>query len=260
MPLPLVREGFPVVCCWSAKAGCTTVLKWFLQHNGLLEEAMQHDPWLHNYRVQRLFEERGYERRCRKALRSDRVHVIKVIRDPARRAVSAYLHYMRSASSMWPGESMLATWKSANGLGTQQGVSFRQFLKYVLDLQRRRQPMEPHVKPQHDRAWDPHVDAYIPLEMLEAGLEETERRCGLPHVDVRALSESPHHNPPSPQHRWPSDAADLAATSATLDELGVPPAEVLLDEATLRLVWETYDVDYHAYPSHYQRRQVLSNR
>lgn len=254
MTLPLVREGFPVACCWSAKAGCTTVLKWFLQHNGLLEEATQHGPWLHDYRLQRLIEEPGYERRCRRALRSDSVHVIKVIRDPAKRAVSAYLHYLRSASSSWPGECVLAAWKTANGLGAQQGVSFRQFLECVLDLQRHSQSMEPHVRPQYDRACDPYVDAYIPLENLAAGLEETERLCGLPHVTVQAMGESLHHNRPCRQHRWPSGAAGLPATSKTLDELGVPPAELLLDETTLPMVWKPYGVDYRAYASHYHRR------
>lgn len=252
MTLPLVREGFPVVCCWSAKAGCTTVLKWFLKHNGLLEEATQHGPWLHDYRLQRLFEEPGYESRCRRALRSDSVHVIKVIRDPAKRAVSAYLHYLRSASSSWPGECMLADWKAANGLGAQQGVSFRQFLEYVLDLQRRSQPMEPHVRPQYDVAWDPHVDAYIPLERLEVGLKETERLCGLPHVDVQSLSESRHHNRPTGHQQWPSDASQFPATAETLEQLGVPSAELLLDATTIPILRAAYRTDYEAYGRYYQ--------
>jgi hypothetical protein len=39
--LPLQRPGFPVAVCWSAKSGCTTVLKWFLTQNGLLDEALE---------------------------------------------------------------------------------------------------------------------------------------------------------------------------------------------------------------------------
>jgi hypothetical protein len=250
--LPLMREGFPVVCFWSAKAGCTTVLKWFLQHNGLLEEAMRHGHWLHDYRLHRLFAEPGYEQRCRRAVRADGVRVIKVIRDPAQRAVSAYLHYLRTASSLWPGESALLAWKAANGLGAQPGVSFVQFVDYVLDLQRRRQPLEPHVRPQYDRAWDPHVDAYVPLENLAAGLAETERLCGLPPVDVQSLSESRHHNRPTVHQQWPCDASRFPATAETLERFGVPPAELLIDATTIPLVQAAYRADYEAYGSHYR--------
>jgi hypothetical protein len=251
LTLPLVKEGFPVVCCWSAKAGCTTVLKWFLQHNDLLEEAKRYGHWLHDYRLHRLIEEPGYERRCRRALRSDSVHVIKVIRDPATRAVSAYLHYLRSASSQWPGSRTLSKWKDDHGLGAQPGVSLTQFLEYVLDLQRRRQPLEPHVRPQYDREWDPHVDTFIPLENLSVGLEETERLCGLPHVDVQSLSESRHHNRPTGHPHWPCNASRFAATAETLEQLGVPPAKLLLDEVTIPLVQAAYQLDYSAYRSVY---------
>lgn len=250
--LPLVREGFPVVCCWSAKAGCTTVLKWFLKHNGLLEEAMRHGQWLHDYRPQRLFEEPGYEQRCRRAVRSDGVRVIKIIRDPAKRAVSAYLHYLRYASPHWIGTIQLTEWKNATDLGAQPGVSFEQFLQFVLDLQRRRQPLEPHVRPQYDGVWDPHVDAYIPLEHLAPGLQETERLCGLPHVDVQLLSVSRHHNRPTSDQRWPRDASRIPLTAETLEQLGVPSADVLLDATTLPLVQAAYRTDYEAHCNHYR--------
>lgn len=249
--LPLVREGFPVVCCWSAKAGCTTLLKWFLQHNGLLEEATRHADWIHNYRTELLIQDPAYESRCHRLVRCDGVRVIKVIRDPAKRAVSSYLHYLRADQQEWPGAIMLRGWKAANGLGAQKGVSFQQFLQFGRDLERHRKPREPHVRPQYDSVWDPHVDAFIPLEHLAAGLEETERICGLPHVDIRSLSESVHHNRPSGRHQWPSDASRLPATSHTLEELGIPPAELLLDNVTIPLVRLIYARDYTAYARHY---------
>lgn len=251
LSLPLAREGFPVVCCWSPKAGCSTVLKWFLQHNGELEEALSYSPWIHNYRIDRLFQEPGYEQLCRRAVRSDRFRVIKVIRDPAQRVVSAYLHYLRVAQQDWQGSNMLATWKTEHGLGSQEGCSFRQFLQFIRDIDEFGSLWDPHLRPQYDRSWDPHVDALIPLENLAVGLAETERLCGLPHVDIQSLSESAHHNRPSRQHRWPQDASAFPATSKTLDELGVPPASLLLDETTIPMVKKQYGVDFRAYASHY---------
>lgn len=252
--LPLVREGFPVVCCWSPKAGCSTVLKWFLQHNGELEEACRYSEWIHSYRVDRLFQEPGYEQLCRRALRSDRFRVIKVIRDPAQRAVSAYLHYVRVEQQDWLGSKTLATWKAERGLGFQEGCSFRQFLQFIRDSDDFGALWDPHLRPQHDRNWDPHVDQFIPLENITAGLVETERLCGLPHVDIQALSQSVHHNRPSREHRWPKDASAFPATSKTLDELGVPPADLLLDEVTLPMVQSQYGVDYRAYADFYRLR------
>ena len=259
LSLPLVREGFPVVCCWSPKAGCSTVLKWFLQHNGELEEALSYSPWIHNYRIDRLFQEPGYEQLCRRAVRSDRFRVIKVIRDPAQRVVSAYLHYLRVAQQDWQGSNMLATWKAERGLGSQEGCSFRQFLQFIRDIDEFGSLWDPHLRPQYDRSWDPHVDALVPLENLAAGLAETERLCGLPHVDIQSLSESVHHNRPSRQHRWPQDASAFPATSKTLDELGVPPASLLLDETTIPMVRAQYGIDYRAYAEHYQLRAARAS-
>jgi hypothetical protein len=108
------------------------------------------------------------------------------------------------------------------------------------------------VRPQYDRDWDPHVDAFIPLENLAAGLGETERLCGLPHVDVQSLSESQHHNRPTGHQQWPCNASRFPATAETLDQLGVPPAELLLDVVTIPLVQAAYRKDYEAYGRYYQ--------
>lgn len=254
---PLVQAGFPVACCWSPKAGCTTVLKWFLAQTGRLEEALQYGPWLHDYRTERLFQQPGYEELCNQARSSDRVRVIKVIRDPAQRAVSAFLHYLRVEPQRWQGTVDLEAWKAERGLGSQPGCSFVQFLHFALDRERSGHLVDPHLRPQYDPVWDRRVDALIPLENLAAGLEETEHLCGLPHVDTRSLSESVHHNRPSGQHRWPADAARLPATSATLEELGVPPADLLLDDVTIPLVTEQYGRDYRAYAAHYPPRRNI---
>lgn len=250
--LPLAEAGFPVVCCWSAKAGCTTILKWFLAHVGRLDEALRHHHWVHVYRQERLCLQPGYEALCQKALASSDVRVIKVVRDPAERAVSAYLHYLRVEPEAWLGASMIADWKRRQRLHSQEGYSFVQFLNYVRDLGRAGMLIDPHVMPQHDPEQDPAVDVVIPLEQLAAGLAETEQACGLPHVSIAALSKSDHHNRPTAGHSWPSDAARFPATGQTLVDLGVPPARLLLDDTTLPLIAKLYACDYRAYARYYR--------
>lgn len=123
--LPLLSPDFPIAVCWSAKAGCTTILKWFLAHNGLLEEAVSHSRWVHDYREQCLCVGRAYRDRCRRLFSHDRAdkYIVKVIRDPARRAVSGYLHLLRCEHHQtWPAGAAVSRWKRETGLDRQQGL------------------------------------------------------------------------------------------------------------------------------------------
>ena len=261
---PLQRPGFPVAVCWSAKSGCTTVLKWFLAHTGLLDEAVAYSRWVHDYREQKLFHSRSYLRQCARLFGPDRhdVTVIKVIRDPATRAVSSFLHLLRCSHN--PASSPALTevnrWKAATGLSGQPGLSFRQFLLFIAANERHRTACDVHVRPQHDAQQDRRVDAYVLLEDLAAGLWEVEDRHGLPHVDVRRLSESSHHNPASADHAWPMLAATFAADHRTFDERGTPPAEVFLDPSTRELIRSVYRVDYEAYGHLYGRQTAAVRR
>lgn len=253
--LPLQRPGFPVAVCWSAKSGCTTVLKWFLAHNGLLAEALAHSGWVHDYRQDRLCNSRDYARQCDRLLKRGPgdVSVIKVIRDPASRAVSSFLHFLRCGreEAAWSGPAMVEQWKRAAGLGHQPGLSFRQFLMFVAAKQERRSPLDIHFRPQFDPEQDSLVDTFIPLEDLAAGLARVEARRGLPHVDVHQFSRSGHHNPPSAEHDWPGQAAAFAADHDTLRALGTPPSRVFLDPETRALIHGAYRVDYDAYAHAY---------
>jgi hypothetical protein len=89
---------FPWLSAGRQKSGCTTVLRWFLAHNGVLDEAIAHSRWVHDYREDTLFHATGYRRQCQAIFKRARsgVTVVKVIRDPATRAVSSFLHVLRN--------------------------------------------------------------------------------------------------------------------------------------------------------------------
>lgn len=254
--LPLQQEGFPVAVCWSAKSGCTTVLKWFLQHTGRLDAALAHSAWIHDYREQKLFQAPGYRWQCERLVEHGRngTSIIKVIRDPAARAVSSFVHFLRYGSDTvhWPDAARVMQWKAAVNLENQHGISFRQFLLFVTTQRRHRRLPDPHFRLQYDERQDPRVDAFIRLENLAAGLRAVEERCGLPHVDVHKLSFSSHHNLATPDHAWPDNAADFIADHTTLDALGTPPAEAFLDPDTLLLIRTAYWDDYEAYGRYYE--------
>lgn len=257
---PLQRPGFPVAVCWSAKSGCTTILKWFLAHNGLLEEALAYSRWVHDYRHDKLFQATGYRRQCERlyAHRSRGTSILKVIRDPATRAVSSFLHFLRYGHDItsWPGAAALQQWKAAMGLRDQQGVSFRQFLLFVTAQQLRRSTLDIHFRPQYNARQDARLDTVIRLEDLSAGLRAVEDRHGLPHVDIGQLSRSGHHNSATAGHAWPTLASDVPADHTTVAELGTPPAQDFLDRDTLTLIRTAYQTDYEAYGRLYEPAPV----
>ena len=256
---PLYRLGFPVIVCWSAKAGCTTVLKWFLHHTGLLDEAVGQHEWLHDYRCQVLMAPlSAYVASCKSALRRGDAEVVKVVRDPARRAVSAYIHLIRHEYiPTW--EPGVRAWKRRVGLTRQAGLTFEQFLHFVIDARSSGRAMDIHFQPQWQAAWDRFVDRVVPLERLTDEFAAIEDRHGLPRTDMGRFSVSYHHNAPDSGHRWPRDVARFAATHEDVAALGTPPVEAFLDAGTLELVRSAYADDYDAYGSFYAepRRAVL---
>jgi hypothetical protein len=262
--LPLQQPDFPVAVCWSAKSGCTTVLKWFLAQNGLLDEALAYSDWCHSYRQEKLFTSKGYVRQCERLFKNSHrnTYIIRVIRDPASRAVSSFLHFLRFGHALehWPDAARLTEWKSSVGLSGQQGLSFQQFLLFVTALQLKGTRIDLHFRPQYDAKQDPKVDTCIRLEDLAAGLRAVEARCGLPHVDVEQLSVSSHNNPATARHCWPTHAAAFPADHNTLDELGTPPARAFLDPETRMLIRTAYWTDYEAYGQHYNAAPATTVR
>jgi hypothetical protein len=253
--LPLQQPDFPVAVCWSAKSGCTTVLKWFLSHNQLLDQALAYSTWVHDYRQRTLFQAPGYRRQCERLFKkgSRNRFIVKVIRDPATRAVSSFLHFQRYGydPQRFPDAAVVTQWKSAFGLERQSGLSFRQFLMFVMSQRLNGCRLNLHFRPQVDPQQDPCVDAYIRLEDLADGLRAVEDRVGLPHVDLRSLSKSAHHNPATTGHAWPTLAAAFPADQHALNELGTPPAQAFLDPETKMLIRTAYGSDYEAYGEYY---------
>jgi hypothetical protein len=262
--LPLQQPGFPVAVFWSAKSGCTTVLKWFLTQNGLLDEALAYSDWIHNYRHEKLFTSKDYVRQCERLVKHSHrdTYIIRVIRDPATRAVSSFLHFVRYGHQVeqWPHAARVTKWKSAAGLQHQPGLSFQQFLMFVIAQQVNGSVLDPHFRPQHDAQQDSCVDACVRLEDLADGLRDVENRTGLPHVDIHQLSKSGHHNPATAHHAWPTNAAEVPTDYNTLGELGTPPSQAFLDAETRLLIRSAYWTDYEAYGHYYDAAPTTTLR
>ena len=254
--LPLCCKEFPVIVSWSPKSGCTTILKWFLEQNNLLEEANKFSHWVHDYRENKLCFGTDYKELCMRYFKENpsTKHIIKLIRDPYKRAVSSYLHVLRWGllTEDWAVIAKIENWKKSNGIAYQKGMSFRQFLLFIIDQRARGIVLDPHLKQQYDKTQDPKVNQFVRIENFSTEIELIEKRFSLVCSDKNRISTSIHHNKASISHCWPSDASSYVANHDYESNLGTPPAEIFLDNETRVLVKIAYWRDCDAYAEHYE--------
>jgi hypothetical protein len=251
---PLVSPDFPIAVCWAHKSANTTMLKWFLFQIGLLERAEREYPnQLHLFWYARSSAQPDYADQCFRALAGPvRKLTVKVVRDPARRAVSGFLHFVRDPTKgfreAW--RDFLA-WKWSRGRNATPTATFVDFLQFILDTSAAGRLHDPHFQPQWNAAQDPFIIQHLPLENLATGLHQLEQLCGLKASPLAALSKSLHHSTPERGSRWPREAARLPLDTDRLKSLGTPRYESLLDPSTLALIGRAFAADYAAYATFY---------
>lgn len=79
---------------WSPKAGCTIICKIFFEYMDELEKALQYSPWIHDYRQKYYYEKYGRVKSSH--IFSNNYTKIKFVRNPYSRAVSSYIHVMKT--------------------------------------------------------------------------------------------------------------------------------------------------------------------
>jgi hypothetical protein len=251
---PLVVRDFPIAVCWTHKSANTTMLKWFLFHTQLLDRATAEYPdQFHLFWYAYSSAQPDYAEQCFRALAGPvRKLTVKVIRDPARRAVSGFLHFVRDPKAgfrdTW---ADFMAWKRATGRGTAATATFVEFLRFVLDARDAGKMVDVHAQPQWNPLQDPYVRLHIPLEDLASHLHRLEHLCGLRTSPLDLLSRSPHHSPPAKGRPWPPHASSLPLDKKRLRSLGTPNSDTLLDEITRPLIRDAFTIDYVAYARFY---------
>jgi hypothetical protein len=170
----LIDREHRIIMDWSAKAGCTVAVKMFFRYMGLLNEALEYSPWVHEYRRDVFYETHSVERHD---LDDPSYFKFKVVRNPYDRATSIYLHAMRydmiQGSPDW---------------------SFRQF---VIALGLSGQLDDIHFAPQvqHYELKRPGLfNAIVKLESFADDIAEVNRQSGA-SFSLEGLLHSPHHIP-----------------------------------------------------------------
>ncbi|MBA2411158.1 MAG: sulfotransferase family 2 domain-containing protein [Gammaproteobacteria bacterium] len=175
---------------WSAKAGCTFAVKWMLDHMGLLQEALAHHKWVHNFRVAKLYAGLAHKASVRDFLNSfEGYRVIKIARNPHKRAVSSYIH-----AACCGYEDARVSDFLGRPVGKHSGFSFREFVAYLetIDLGNCNVHHRMQVHPL-ERYFVPGSRFIIDLDQSMALLPKLEYLLGLPRTDPADYRESSHH-------------------------------------------------------------------
>lgn len=116
----LIDRDRKVIMDWSPKSGCTIAVKMFFRQMGLLEEALAHHVWVHEYRMH-VFSKRHPI--SLEDLASDEYYKFKIVRNPFSRVVSSYIHTMRKEVMHPPVKKVLRRWNA--------NISFKKFVDYL---------------------------------------------------------------------------------------------------------------------------------
>ncbi len=170
-----------VVMDWSPKVGCTILTKMFFRQMGILEKALEYHSWIHEYRMHVFNKETPTHL---SDILNPENFTFKVVRNPYKRAVSAYIHTMKK-SVMHPPVAGILKRKDAN-------ISFEQFVEFLFksDLT----TCDHHYALQKKYIEFDHPGCFrkiVHLENLDQGIREVNQE-GKQHFDLTGLS-SHHH-------------------------------------------------------------------
>lgn len=223
---PYQHPDVPFIVLWSQKSGCTSILKWFLWHAGLLEEARQyrvHEEGLsiHNYELEVFKMWPGYDEELLARIESG-APLVNFIRCPYSRAFSSYMHlhnrfYIRFERDGLPHDGLSLRYEILESIyGYRPPVEYPlSFLDYLQWLAAHSiNEVEPHHAQQYTPLYDLENVTHYRLEELETVIPRLERDYRLADSgQARTEFTSPHH--------LEKTAVDRAAAIKLL-ERGVP--------------------------------------
>ncbi|HMT28402.1 MAG TPA: sulfotransferase family 2 domain-containing protein [Bacteroidia bacterium] len=166
---------------WSPKAGCTILTKMFFRQMGLLEEALEYNSWIHEYRMH--VYSKNYPITI-DDLKGNNYYKIKVVRNPFHRAVSSYIHTMKYEMMHAPVKKTLWRWNA--------NISFETFINYLSKIDLR--TCDPHYslqKKDYEYEIPGCFDEIISLKDIRDAFQNLNETRGT-HFDLTGLTSSHH--------------------------------------------------------------------
>ena len=258
--VPLYSPSFPFILFWSQKAGCTSLVRWFFAQIGLLEAADAYHRWVHHYE-QDVFKARpGYRAELRAALLCRSHRVVKVVRNPLRRAPSGFLvlgeigavvpqhHWVQDH---WRGAR---AWLAERGVADPQGISFLDHLGLVEALESEEaHTINPHLAQQHVLGEEDYVDDVVPIERFGDWATRVADEGLAVHIPPERYVDNHHHHFVDPARTaalGPRPEIVPIAPGAYADGR-FPASQAFVNERSEPLLRRAYRIDLAAYGHHY---------
>jgi hypothetical protein len=203
---PFCHPQVPFIVSWAQKAGCTTVLKWFLYHAGLLDQALAYGRKpgsvnaIHKYETEVFKQAPGYTDQLLAKLDAG-CPVIHFMRCPYERAFSSYLHIHNPWYAVYPNRRPQ---EQAARRGVLQSVyndsscieypiSFADYLQWLQHQDM--ETIDPHHRPQCSALCDAVPMEYYRLADFDAVIVALEQRFGLgpAQAAMAQIADSGHH-------------------------------------------------------------------
>lgn len=252
---PLYHPDVPYVVFWSQKAGCTTAVKWFLAQCGLLEEALAYSRWVHDYEAH-VFRKRPHYRRGVVRALCDGHPAVKVVRDPMRRAPSAFLVLaepgaLRSRGENWTRRHWrrIDAWLAARGR-PPGAISFVDHLAMVAELERRRaHTVDQHLSQQFVRGETRFLSEVVPIETFPAWAAAKAGEPGVAPVDMGRVLGSRHHHVADPERTAAlgDRPEEVPLRRGQYADRRFPAASAYVNPRTEPLIRAAYAADFAAY-------------
>ncbi|MDQ0187630.1 sulfotransferase family 2 domain-containing protein [Cytobacillus sp. FSL W7-1323] len=231
--IPLFSTNFPYVLLWVPKNGCTIVNKWFMYHIGAAGDLSQLNVEMtHNYREFVLRKRSGYDVELKEELINGEKPIVKIVRNPYRRAVSSFYHAL---SGDWLIKQLGST--------VLEGMSFTSYLLKLKSFGESIHELDKHIAPQYTIGEEQTPIHYVRLENLQHELMDLERIAGLKASPMNEIARSSHHF--SSRMKLEGDYANRVISFVYDEDL--PTVNSLLNEETKALVEEIFAVDLHFY-------------
>jgi hypothetical protein len=234
-----------IALLWSAKSACTTIVKWIFLHNGMLEEALAYDDWIHEYK-DNVYQNSDYYRKGLKIFAKGGYTVVKVVRNPFDRAVSSYIAALGTGTEDGKLSSLLDRKIDSKRNSKEFSYSFREFSWHLQEEVDNLMCCVHNLRQRHqiEKNSKLHIDYLIRLEDgLFDGLNRIEQNLNLHRTDFnnQSLFCSEHHTKRISTDRFNGDERFVRAKS------DFPIYQEFYDGEIQNTIVGTYEEDFIRY-------------
>ena len=237
--LPLYEDEFPIIFFWSPKSGCTSLIKWYFFQLGLLEKAIEYNPWIHYYRMNIHEQQENYLQKIKEQLSTGKKAIYKQVRNPYNRAVSSFFALFASQDMM---DQVFPN-------GKPNDLSFKKFLYQIKNIGVERGVMNPHIAQQYVEGEEEIIKNYVHLECFTTEIRDIEKKYNLLESPIPSIITSHHHRTLKMTGLDEKTSQEVNASSDVLNEISADYRDYY-DHEAIELVSELFSKDIENYGYH----------